>query len=613
MLDFLVQLVPFLPDVETATSLLKLVLTEDVLQNKDTAVQKKGYRVLVRLCEAGGAVGEQVVRDNLEDIVEELVEKNTSVSAAAKRDRTTLLSTIIPLLPSDKLHLIPSIIPEAVLATKEANEAARGAAYDLLVGMAEKMAKGGVIKRNLIKGADEAGGEETEGEADESMVEDADATIGEYITMVAAGLAGNSPHMISATITALSRLLFEYHTQLDSTTISEMISTILVFLGSANREIVKSSVGFVKVAVVTLAPVDVQPHLEKLIPALLDWSHEHKNHFKLNIRHIFERLIRKFGYDEIEKLTREEDRKLLNNIRKRQMRAKRKKEQQDGMAVDGQESGEENLKPSATRNAYEDALYGSEDDEADSDEDAPAPASKSAAAGKGRAGQQHQAQQQQLRKNAIGRKKGDEQNAAYIQERGDEPLDLLDDRMVGRISRSNPAQEEARRARREEGRDGASSRFRTDEESGKLMFNEDGDEDGGDGAADGEVDSTNAYLEAIRGEDGFHRDARGRVKMNKSTKRVRAQLEEDELLEDVKDRLADLGMQRGGGADGRAAPKQPKRQKKQKESIGQDFKAKKAGGDVKRGDGPNPYAYVPLGNGKKRAGLNIVNKGRKTR
>lgn len=36
------------------------------------------------------------------------------------------------------------------------------------------------------------------------------ASIPEYMTMVAAGLAGTTPHMISATITAISRLVFEF-------------------------------------------------------------------------------------------------------------------------------------------------------------------------------------------------------------------------------------------------------------------------------------------------------------------------------------------------------------------------------------------------------------------
>jgi ribosomal RNA-processing protein 12 len=209
MLDFLVQLVPYLPDIDTATALLKLVLGQDILQNKDPAVQKKAYRVLLRFCGSGNVHAEQAIQQNLENLVEELVEKNANVAASAKKDRTTLLATIIPLLPADKLHIIPSIIPEAVLATKEANETARGAAYDLLVGMAQKMEKGGTIKRSLIKGAD--GDEEEE---DTGMVEEAEANLQEYVTMVAAGLAGSSPHMISATITALSRLLFEYHGEL---------------------------------------------------------------------------------------------------------------------------------------------------------------------------------------------------------------------------------------------------------------------------------------------------------------------------------------------------------------------------------------------------------------
>lgn len=35
------------------------------------------------------------------------------------------------------------------------------------------------------------------------------ASVDEYMTMVIAGLAGKTPHMISATIMALARLVFE--------------------------------------------------------------------------------------------------------------------------------------------------------------------------------------------------------------------------------------------------------------------------------------------------------------------------------------------------------------------------------------------------------------------
>src|SRR5690606_15747202 len=98
------------------------------------------------------------------------------------------------------------------------------------------------------------------------------ANIDEFITMMAGGLAGASPHMISATVTALSRLLFEFKGKRSSTPSkapltedtdnistkmhNELLMTILVFLTSANREIVKSTIGFVKLAIHTL-PVDI--------------------------------------------------------------------------------------------------------------------------------------------------------------------------------------------------------------------------------------------------------------------------------------------------------------------------------------------------------------------
>lgn len=117
------------------------------------------------------------------------------------KDRTVLLSALVPLLPSDSLHHIPSLIPEAVLGTKESNERTREAAYELIVGMGRKMGEGGVIQRNKVKGMEDG------------MAEEAEASMEEFVTMVSAGLAGSSPHMISATITSLSRLIFEFHSQ----------------------------------------------------------------------------------------------------------------------------------------------------------------------------------------------------------------------------------------------------------------------------------------------------------------------------------------------------------------------------------------------------------------
>jgi ribosomal RNA-processing protein 12 len=65
------------------------------------------------------------------------------------------LSTVVDALPKDQLHLIPELLSEAVLGTKEVNEKARDAGFDLLVVMGHKMAQGGVVKQ-VATGGDDA-------------------------------------------------------------------------------------------------------------------------------------------------------------------------------------------------------------------------------------------------------------------------------------------------------------------------------------------------------------------------------------------------------------------------------------------------------------------------
>lgn len=66
-----------------------------------------------------------------------------------------MLTRLVPLIPSTRLHLLLSIIPEAVLGTKEPSEKARNVAFDLIVTMGKKMAEGGVVKRTLVDGMDQ--------------------------------------------------------------------------------------------------------------------------------------------------------------------------------------------------------------------------------------------------------------------------------------------------------------------------------------------------------------------------------------------------------------------------------------------------------------------------
>ena len=146
---------------------------------------------------------------------------------------------------------------------------------------------------------------------------------------------------------------------------SDIFTTLLVFLTSANREIVKSVLGFVKLAIHTMPADLMRPHLKDLVPALLRWSHDHKNHFKAKVRHIFERMLRRFGWEDVYACAQEEEaRKVLLNIKKRKDRAKRKR----ANAADEDEDDTPRARPAAG-DAFEDVLYGSESEIEDSDDE----------------------------------------------------------------------------------------------------------------------------------------------------------------------------------------------------------------------------------------------------
>ena len=148
--DLLLLVLPYL-SAEDATALFNMYLASDVLENKDNGVQKRGYKTLARLVESGKVQADApAVLQNLEGLVDGL-------AAAAKKDRIQLLVALIHVIPQDALHLIPSIIPEAVLGSKEPSEKARNAAFDLIVAMGRKMAAGGVVKRQMLKDMDEDG------------------------------------------------------------------------------------------------------------------------------------------------------------------------------------------------------------------------------------------------------------------------------------------------------------------------------------------------------------------------------------------------------------------------------------------------------------------------
>lgn len=470
LMDLIITLSIYLPrpTFPTLFSLAALILP----QSSDPQLQKKAYKLLPRL--ATSPTGTLALQDRNAELQSLLLTTAPTVSAPARRDRLAAVSVVVEHLPQTNLHFIPSILSEVVISAKEVNEKARTAAFDLLVLMARKMSQGGQINQSQIP----------------HMAADApiaQASLEEFFTMVSAGLVGSTPHMVSASITALTRILYEFASQLPHPVIEDLVQTMDLFLTSTNREIVRSVLGFVKVAIISLPEDIVKPKLDTLVPGLMSWSREHKAQFRAKVKHILERAIRRFGFDAIEKQCPEDDKRFINNIRKTKERRKRHKAAESA----GASTEEPAIKKNRFESEYDEALYGSEsssDSGHGSDEErGPEP--------NGREGR----------------------GQTYITEDADEPLDLLDRKSLANISSRKPIATKQAPAKQRKNK--------TDLD-GKLIFNDDGDANGDDdpmglgfNGPDVNDEMTleggiNAYVDAIRGRDAVQRGRGGRLKFS---------------------------------------------------------------------------------------------------
>lgn len=590
MLDILLLLLPYLPAPQLR-EVAKLCLEKGVLTHPDGSVQKLGYRVLtrtiVRLLEIP-TVDEVEKQTMVVKILTDL-ETSNEVAAGAVKERLGCLSALISHLPTNSLHLVVSHLMEAIMGVKEHSEKSRKAAFELLVVMGQKMREGGTLRMDIVESSASGGtGEERQ------------ANVEEYIKMVGASLAAERDHTISAGVMSLSRVLFEFRNDISEETQGQILLTVYPLLAVKNREIVKSVLGFVKLTIHSLPSDIVHAHLELLVSNLITCLSIHKHHFKVKIRHILERLIRKFGWEEVEGHASasasgegmEGAMKMLGNMRKRKERAARKR--REAAAGEGDESDEHTNARAKTGDAFEDVLYGSDSESEDSE-----------------------AEENQKEKSAARsrdatskiRKKNLMDHATRLRADDDEPMDLLEG-AAGKLANTAQAR------RRQPGKE--ASKFRVDEDTGKMIIHESDSEDdearlklkhtSKKSAVDGQKVSIEdalaggAYKDTLISVDGFTRNPNGTIKFHKDTKKRRR--EEMEMGdEDVEMADAEHTGNKGSIGDGKA-DKRPKKPLK----LGHEFKAKKAGGDVKK-NGIDPYGYVSLSQasgGKKGRGKNKV-------
>ncbi|SMN19107.1 similar to Saccharomyces cerevisiae YPL012W RRP12 Protein required for export of the ribosomal subunits [Maudiozyma saulgeensis] len=448
LLDIVVNMVRYLP--AKCYGPLFMIFDQTVNSN-DTLIQKRAYRIISKLSEI--SLGEDAISNYLSEIESILLRNSNSVHTSARSGRLAAIKTVINLLPPDHMNFIVQVSAEIILATKDVNEKTRGLAFEILILMAERMQNGGSIDM---------------GDGNVQV-----ASLSEFFKIISAGLIGESQHMVSSTITAFACLMFEFKDSLPADNVLDIYDTIELYLTSNSVEIAKSAIGFTKVCILGLPEEMMRPKVPALIPKLLRWSHEHTGHFKAKVKHIIERLIRRFGYEYVEANFPEDDLKLLTNIRKTRNRNKRK---------DANGTNDETTLPTAKgpkfMSAFDEAVYASSDNEDEGDD------------------------------NEVNHKK----TKQYIIEKSDgNPLDLLDADTLAHISSTRPKKFNKKDQKKKLLSDDA---FAFDDE-GKLIVKgkKNGAANDDDDPIKNMTSGINAYLEAVK--SGPVRGQKNKLKFKK--------------------------------------------------------------------------------------------------
>ena len=305
---------------ETSISLLYRALKPLIRSDEhESRVQKKAYKVMVEICsEYPKFVTEP---ERLIELTELLVGSIMTCQVSARHMRLKCMALIVnefDFSNTQQMDIVPKAVGEVLLCLKDSNAKTREAAYQLLLKMGTK-------KENMT----------------------------EYFHIVMAALGAQTPHMRSAAVMAMSRLVFEYARN-DPTVhalLPSLLQTIIVLFAENSREVIKSVVGFVRVSVAAMTPAQLEPTLPDLLNGLLKY-HKGKDRFRAKIKIILKKLVRVYGYDKLMPMVPASDTRLLTHMRKLSDRVERRKADQK---VDGK----------AEKADFEDMMESDEDDSDD--------------------------------------------------------------------------------------------------------------------------------------------------------------------------------------------------------------------------------------------------------
>lgn len=533
---------------------LEKAMSPFLLDTRQSSLQKKSYRAIALLVGMGATTTET---EELCSLAKRIAEANSTVSPGGKAARQGLIVTLInqnvllgaAVEKMQYLKLLSQLfLSEIVLATRDTSDKTRSSAFETLVTLARGW--NGASVGNDVNG------------------------LRDFFLAVAAGLGGKTVPMLSATLTSLGRLIYEFsgeastETELANTVDSLFASRVVednsnvtmgvetthedervkdeliqpgpiaILLRHTAFEVQKAALGVIKIATKALStpPTRLTSVLPGILPGLVYVAaRSKKQETRLRVRVILERLLRKCGRDVLEENFPQDHLKLLTAVRKKYSRDLIKK----------------HAAKDKRREAAEDAKYQPLEDGEGNDEDAEDFGLDDSDSDVER----EIVDGDELIYSKKASQSGDD-NSLLVKEGNDNVMDLLDTKNSRSVLTGGDAEGTVQRARLEQ------RRKRSREADSVIKYTDDG--------RPIFVESDNDSGEAELGsgdDDGSDSDSDIRKKKTVSIKKRKHQ-----------------DYQNG-----------ERHSKKQKGTFGEEYRAKKAFGDVKRAGRPDPYAYIPLG------------------
>ncbi|XP_067909346.1 RRP12-like protein [Heterodontus francisci] len=375
VMDLMVAMAPMVNE-PSMSNIYQTILP--FLQSKDHRIQKKAYRILEEICGGEESSCRQFVHKHLEELKQTLLGSLKSATSPAKRPRLKCLIHIVKQLSVEHQEFIVALLPEVIICMKEVSIGARKNGYSLLVEI---------------------------GQAFLRFYDDTREAVSQYLALVYAGLTG-SITMISCTVLALTRLVFEFKDKMDVSTIEQLLQHVCLLLQSKTRDVVKSALSFIKVVLFIMDTRVLAQQLQHLMESISSMRDDMRRHFRVKLKNIFTKFIRKFGFEMIDSMVPEEYHRVLVNIRKAEARNKRQRALKRG--VSRSECEEET--PKQTGDSIEEILA-----ETDSEDEGNEKGEKTT-------------KKRMVQKNSAWLKEGEE----------DEPLNFLDPKMAMRVLATKP-------------------------------------------------------------------------------------------------------------------------------------------------------------------------------